>query len=334
MIINFIGNTQFGYVGEVADEAHIARELTALGHEVRLIPRDEWREYVREFPKGKYPHVPDDLKADINIIAKWHHFYDGSFIEKLRELSGAPVLYWVWDFMWDQGIPDWHIKMCQAADLYISNEGGLHPEYKKQGVKSYYFPFDNSDELIIPDTSPTRPYDVVFTGSYLKQGERIEILKYINKHYPVRVYSWNAEEWQKEGFEAYPAVYGQEFAKIIARSKIVLGINVNDYCWGYWSNRVGKVLSTGGFLLQRYVPGMELFLKDGAVYFSTPEEAVEKIKYYLEHEDERELIRQRGFQLGRDNFTSRARVKQLEILIDRFLTVGKDQWNLFQTEIL
>jgi len=107
MIINFVGLFNApGYVGEISDETHLARELERLGHTVRRIPRDAWREYcIENFPEDKYD-VPKDLKEDINLIAKWHHFYDGSFISKLKTASeGAPVFYWVWDFMYDQGFP-------------------------------------------------------------------------------------------------------------------------------------------------------------------------------------------------------------------------------------
>ena len=48
-------------------------------------------------------------------------------------------------------------------------------------------------------------YDVVFPGSYLKQGDRIPMLKEINKEIPVKIFAWNHEEWVKEGFDASPA---------------------------------------------------------------------------------------------------------------------------------
>ena len=127
MIINFVANFQNGYVGEVGDATHLTREIESLGHTVRRIPQDEWREYVIEgFPENKYPNIPKDLKADINIICKWHHLYDGSFIRELRNKSQAPVLYWVWDFMDDQGIPLWHTEMVRAADLYLGNDVRSH----------------------------------------------------------------------------------------------------------------------------------------------------------------------------------------------------------------
>lgn len=321
MIINFVGLfNQPGYIGEISDETHIARELEALGHKVRKIPRDEWREYVIEgYPKNKYRNVPEALYADINLIAKWHHFYDGSFIHALRKQSGAPVFYWVWDWMADGGIIDWHYQMATAADMYLGND--VHDEaYRKAPeINAYYFPFDCYDKEIPRIMKNDQPINVAFFGSWIGQGDRQEWLQMINQEYPVTAFTWNPEAWPKTFQTVNNAVYGDDLAKAIADCKIILGFNVNDHIWGYWSNRVGKVLGLGGFLLQRYVPGMELFLGDACEFFSTPGEAIFKINYYLEYESERKEIAQRGFYWGRDRFTSAARAKQLEVLINRFL---------------
>ena len=326
MIINFVGTFQNGYVGEVADETHIARELEALGHTVRRIPRDAWREYVIEdFPENKYD-VPTELKADINLIAKWHHFTDERFIDALREKSGGPVFYWVWDYMYSGGIPDWHLRMARTADLYLTNEGGLFEEYKKEKVTPYYFPFDVADGDLPRYQIAEKKYEVTFFGSYLGQGERIKYMDYIKKYHNVKIFSWNYEDWKKQGYDAEPAVYGQEFNEKVAQSKIILGFSVEPNSWGYWSNRVGKVLTAGGFLLYQYAPGMELFLEDGAEYFSSPEEAVEKIDHYLLADSEREFTAQKGRILG-DRFTSKARIRQLTILMDRYLKGDPKLWN-------
>lgn len=325
MTINFVGNYQSGYVGEVADETHLAREMEELGHKVRKIPRDAWREYVIEdFPEDKYD-VPKELDADINIIAKWHHFYDERFIDKLREKSKAPVFYWVWDYMWDQGLPDWHHSAVLASDLYLGND--VKAPWYSQMKNCYYFPFDCIDEQIprfqIPEDE--KKYDVTFFGSWIGQGDRQEWLKEINKTNPIKVFSWNYKEWPEE-FDAEPAVYGVEFARKVAESRIVLGFSVEPNCWGYWSNRVGKVLACGGFLLYQYAPGMELFLRDGAEYFSSIEEAREKIDHYLVAETERNLVASVGKEIGRREFTSKQRVKELMILCERFLKTKGAKW--------
>lgn len=318
MKINFVGSFTTGYVGEVADETHLCNELEYIGHEVKRIPRDIWKAYVDG--QNNWPDITDSLKADINVICKWHHFDSEDYVNVLRHRSEAPVFYWVWDYMWDQGVPPFNMEMAKAADLYLSNEAGVFKKYYKD-VNAYYFPFDVSDanlDKVVAD----KKYKVAFFGSYLGQGDRTKWLPEINKAWPVKIFSWNWEEWKNRGFDAEPAVWGMEFAKKVAETKVILGFNVNDHCWGYWSNRVGKVLTTGGFLLQRYVPGMELFLRDGAEYFSSVDECVRKINYFVEHNQERQRIADRGYEIGRDRFTSRARIKELVILIDRYLKGG------------
>lgn len=327
MIINFIGNFKSGYVGEQADQVHLARELEALGHTVRRIPQDEWREYVIEgFPQDKYPNVPKDLKADINLITKWHHFFDGSFINKLREVSGAPVFYWVWDFMWDQGLPEWHVEMVQAADLYLGND--VRAPYYGGLSNAYYFPFDVADGEVTSYVAQAQVQDVAFFGSWIGQGNRQEWLKEINKEYPVTVYSWNYQDWPKEFTDVRPAVYGEAFIQEVRKCKVVLGFSVEPNSWGYWSNRVGKTLLAGGFLLYQYAPGMELFLRDGVEYFNSIEEAKEKIKYFLDNSQERYKIATRGHDLAIDNFTSRARIKELNILMERYLKTNGKGWQI------
>ncbi len=310
--INFVGNFQIGYVGEVADATHLARELEVLGHTVRKIPQDEWREHV--LSGMPFPNVPSELKADINIILKWHHFGEG-FIKQLKQESQAPVLYWCWDYMQNE---DWHLKMIEECDLYSGNDvfSGLYPDNLKD--KLYYFPFDIADGKLPRFQIPEKKYDVVFFGSWIGQGDRQSWLTALSTYIPIKVFSWNWQDWPL-GFNASPAVYGEEFNRTIAESKIILGFSVNPNTWGYWSNRVGKTLLAGGFLLYQYAPGMELFLRDGVEYFSTIEELKEKIDYYLMADTERERIAKIGRMIGLERFTSKARVKDLDILIDRFL---------------
>lgn len=311
MKINLVANFQNGLVGEVGDATHIARELEALGHTVVKVPQDIWKAYVDGEKVGDDWILPE--KADINIICKWHHFNNGSYISKLREDSEAPVFYWVWDYMQNE---PWHLVMVWEADLYLGNDvrSGL---YKDQ-ENAYYFPFDCIDDEIKLETGD-KTYDVAFFGSWIGQGDRQEWLKEINKTNPITVFSWNPQDWPEEFTDVHPAVYGQDFAKEVAKSKVILGFNVEPDSWGYWSNRIGKVMGCKGFLLQQYAPGMELFLRDGAEYFSTIEEAREKIDHYLIADLEREKIAKRGYEIARDKFTSKVRIKELVVLIERFL---------------
>lgn len=324
LTINFVANFGNGYVGEVGDANHLVREMEALGHKVIKVPQDIWKASSDGEIAGGDWVLPE--KADINIICKWHHFGKRDYIDNLKARSGgAPVFYWVWDYMWDQGIPEWHKKMVEASSLYLGND--VRNPFYKLHPNSYYFPFDVADADIVSQLS-NKLYDVSFFGSWIGQGDRQVWLKEINKTNPITVFSWNHLDWPKEFENVAPAVYGEDFAREIAQSKIILGFSVEPNAWGYWSNRVGKVLSQGGFLLQQYAPGMELFLKDGVEYFSTIEEAREKIDHYLIAETERVEIANLGLMIGRMNFTSKQRVKELMILVERYLKTNGEGWQL------
>lgn len=325
MVINWVGNFQNNYVGEQGDSVHLCCELRALGHEVHEVPQDIWKAHCDgEVNEAWNDFLP--VKSDINIITKWHHFSDKKYIEDLRKMSGAPVFYWVWDYMWDQGFPQWHLNMAQAADLYVTNEYGIKRAYAVDGVhKVYYFPFDVCDGSLPIFTNEEKKYDVVFLGSCIGQGHRIEWLTQINEKIPVTCFSWNYEEWEKKGFEAHPAVYGAEFNRVVGQSRVIIGLSVNPDCWGYWSNRVGKVLRAGGSLLYEYAPGMELALGDAVDYFNSPQEAIEKIATNMNHMYMQKK-QAKALMVGH-MFTSKYRINQFVVLIDRFLKTGGKGWD-------
>lgn len=312
MIINFVGNFTNGYSGEVADETHIARSLEELGHTVVRIPRDEWREHVLQ--GNIYPDLPADLHADINIICKWHHFFDGRFIEALRDTSEAPVFYWVWDSI-DLGI-DWHRLMAQEADLYLSGELGRAEEFRKLVIPFYYFQFDCVDGAIPAMHSSRREYGIIYVGSYDNQRGRMDVLREINKATPIHVWGNGWDKWEKDNFICHEPLYGEAINEVISKSLIVLGTSCDPHLFGYWSNRVGRVLRNGAYLLQQYAPGMESFLHDWVEYFSTPQEAIDKIRAfnYMPINTHPEL------------WTSKQKAKDLTILIERYLKEdnGKD----------
>ena len=316
--INFIGGFDKDILGDVADEICITRSLEELGHKVQRVPRDIWKASV-DGRRNKDWDNRLPIKADINIICKWHHFTCGKYIRALRASTDAPVFYWTFDYMKWPNVPGWHLEMAKAANLHLTHEMGDFEHMK--GVKPYYFSGSFADDKI-GRVEAEKIYDVIFTGSYYTMGQRADWVKQINEKHKVKVFSHNHEEWKKNGLEAYPPVYKDEYSKLIAQSKIVLGFNQVDYCYGYWSNRVARVLCVGGFLLHRYVPGMELFLKDGAEYFSSVEEAVAKIGFYLKNADKREEIAARGYNIGLEGFSSLARAKELTILIERYLEGG------------
>ncbi len=75
----------------------------------------------------------------------------------------------------------------------------------------------------------------------------------------------------------------------------------------------------GGFQLADYVPGLEEYYDIGKelACYSNPEEATMLIKYYLENESEREMIRDSGMQKARASYTYSSQLKKVLELIEK-----------------
>lgn len=321
MRINFIGNYKEDILGDVADEIHMARDLARAGNLVNCGDREVWRAYTLGYDVQEDWRSSLDFEADIVLVAKWHLFNDGKYIETLKKRFNCPVVYMVWDRCTSEH--NWNWEMAKAADLYLTNEGGEIAKLRADGVNAYYFPFDAGNGEYGLGTTPNAP-EVVFLGNYMDEGDRVEYLRYIKDYCKLTVFSPRFSAWQSEGIEAYPPIYGEEFNKVVRSAKINLAFSVDDHCWGYWSNRIGRTLAAGGFLMTRYTPGMELFLKDNVEYFSSKEEAVQKILFYLNHPHLIEQMKLKAAHHGQEDFTSIQRMKQLYILLDRYLKGGLD----------
>ena len=83
--------------------------------------------------------------------------------------------------------------------------------------------------------------------------------------------------------------------------------------WEMVKGRHYEINACGGFQLSYYVEGLERQYRIGeeiAIYAS-PEELLEKIRYYLKHEDEREAIAQRGYARTRSDHTMEKRFNHI-----------------------
>jgi len=79
-----------------------------------------------------------------------------------------------------------------------------------------------------------------------------------------------------------------------------------------------EINACGSFQLSYYVEGLERHYQigDEIALYASPEELVEKVCYYLKHEDEREAIAQRGYERTLSEHTMEQRFRQLLGRID------------------
>lgn len=188
----------------------------------------------------------------------------------------------------------YHYELAKVVNyIYISNKTHIKKNEKK-GLKNFKYMPCPTDPYIFKHYKSSKIYDVIFIGNN-NQVSRLGVLKKLTKLFNLKVFGTG---WEKTGLNSGNAVYGKEFSKVCSKAKIVIGIL--DTKWtnleAYFSNRLVNTLATGSFYIQRYTPGLEKVFtnREHLVWYTSENELIELIKYYLINEKEREEIAAEG----------------------------------------
>jgi len=207
------------------------------------------------------------------------------------------------------------LERARRVDIfYITNIGQI-PFLTQNGVNARYLPQACYTDYSYKSNNREYLYDVSFIGNNNKHmGMREMLLKQVSEYYDLHLWG---KRWETgTTYTSHERIFGEKYANVCIRSKIVLDIKSYEYCLlanGYFSNRVFITLGYGGFLLSQKVKGKDEIFEDGKhlVYFETQDELIELIGYYLSHDEEREKIARQGKEYVLQNHTYRIRIAQI-----------------------
>lgn len=187
-------------------------------------------------------------------------------IDKIKQLSGLADLHVSWDNPSLQiNYSDNHLSLWVPQDQFL-----FHPD--KQTI------------------------DINFSGSKHQQ-DRIKYLPFLHQNLPnISIRGGQAEE------RLSPHLY----AFLIRKSKINLNFPLHPFGFDQVKGRVFEILASKSLLLERsnnetkklFIPNKEY------IEFDSPKDALDKVKYFLEHEDQRLNICENGYKKYIETYSS------------------------------
>lgn len=242
------------------------------------------------------------LKNEYNII--WIDkgiFFSKSFLKRIKEsYPSIKIIGYSPDDMGQR-----HNQSAQFLssiteyDLFITTKSYNVPEIKAMGCKEVYFINNAFEDTFhyprVLDKTEFEYYhaDVGFIGAYEKErGESIYYLA--NNFVPVRVFC-NRWPLVHPNIKVLPAIFNENYCKAISATKINLAF-LRKINRDQQTTRSIEIPACGGFMLaERTEEHLQLF-KEGveADFFNSNEEMLDKCRYYLKHDDERQKIAKRG----------------------------------------
>lgn len=126
--------------------------------------------------------------------------------------------------------------------------------------------------------------------------ERLELLKAVSEQYDFKLYTGSCTNCFDESVLGGILSYDKQMPEIFRKSKINLNITLRSITSGM-PLRALDIMGAGGFLLSNYQQELAENFIDGEelVLFDSKEDMLEKIAYYLAHEDKRREIAYNGW---------------------------------------
>lgn len=287
-----MGNFGKSY-GQICDENHIKDGFEKLGIKTFENTIPDQVDLILTFKNNKY--TPEDVK-------EWK--------------KKAPV--WIFSFD-NMDRFNWFYDYAKECDLWLGEELGRRERFITHYLPFYYFPYHAVPPDVFRHIPQAKIYDVVFTGTPYGgdyNPDKFELLKAIQEKYDLHIFGNNKEGWEAQGLNnIHDAVFDEKLSEMLGQAKINIAIS-NVQCEGYWSIRTSQALMCRAFVLARFTPQMEKELKDNVAYFQDIPDCLDKIKYYLENESEREKIASKGHYFANNYLTTEQRLKELLILYE------------------
>lgn len=152
----------------------------------------------------------------------------------------------------------------------------------------------------------------LYLGNKVTEQERLRLLKRVSEEYRLDLYTGSDISLLPQANFRGLAKTMTEMPKIFHLSKINLNFTSKPIRTGL-PLRIWDILGAGGFVLTNFqteIPEYFEIGKDLETYASE-EELIQKIGYYLEHEEERREVARNGYQKAKEQYSLEMRVKQI-----------------------
>lgn len=307
MRITFLGNFGVDY----STESHHAKSLESLGHEVIRLQE----------PKASATAIADEAsRSELFVWVHTHGWDTAGIADALRRIreAGVPIITYHLDLYmplprrWQQYRDDPYML---ALDHFFTVDPKMADWLNTNTpTRGHYLPAAVfGEECYISDQPSPHANDVVFVGSRGYHPEwpyRPQLIQWLRDTY--------GEQFTHVGGDGDTGtIRGAELNAVYANSKVAVGDTLcPDFDYpGYWSDRVYETLGRGGMIVHPYIDGMEQVF-DNARHlrfypFGDFDQLEAIINHNLDHDDEREWIRDQGHRYVKANHTYAHRWQQI-----------------------
>lgn len=278
--------------------------ITSLPYAYRLLGRSPWVQQI-VLAQVKYYHPDIVYVQDLSILTP-------STMRKIKSL-GIMLVGQI-------ACPLPVRAQLTPFDLILTSFPHYVDKFRKMGINSEYYKIGFDERLPKLIGKQKRKYEVSFVGSFSPHhAEGTKILEQLSQKVPIHVWGQGLSKSSPLYKNYHGEAWGKEMYKVLGSSKIVINRHIGVA--GKYANnmRLFEATGMGAMLITDYKENLNQFFKVDSeiVAYSSPTDLLKKVKYYLNHEQERAKIAKKGQIRTMQEHTYQHRIKELLTIINR-----------------
>lgn len=219
----------------------------------------------------------------------------------------------------------WYKQVGQKIQLTLFTNTNDVLQCRKHGVNADFLQVGFDNNIFYPDKKINPEDKITFCANNYKGSEcnfplsdyRVNVVNHLNQKYNSR-FTVYGKNWQTCGIQT-SYILPQKEALLYRGSAI--NLSISNYCrQNYFSDRLLRIMASGGFALSHYYPGIEKDFTPGVHldYFKNIAQLDAKIDYYLKNHQKRKQIAATGCQYVHKTYSWDAFVAGLKTLIEKY----------------
>ena len=231
---------------------------------------------------------------DLLIAQTWASVIEPTIFSRIRNVFDTVVI----NISMDDRHQYWGAKvngeregtfpLIPHIDLTLTAAPECVAWYEKEGCPALFFPEASDPDIFHPMPELPKLYEVCFVG--LRYGIREKIVKGLQKA-GILVAAYGAG-WDGGRLDT------KDVPQLFAQSKIVLGVGTIGHCEDFYAFKMRDFDGpmSGSCYVTHDNPDLQLVYKVGEdiVTYRSVDDCIDKVRWYLSHEDERERVAQAG----------------------------------------
>lgn len=210
-------------------------------------------------------------------------------------------------------------------DLILTSFPHYVDRFKKIGIQSEYFKIGFEETILPLLKKQEAQHDAVFIGGFSRHHNKvIETFEYLARNTSIDFWGYGWRKLPENSLiraRHHGSAWGIDMYTILHNSKISINRHI-DVAENYANNmRLYESTGVGTLLITDHKDNIGDLFKVGEeiVTYRTKEELLDKIKYYLTHEEERARIARAGQQRTLRDHTYAMRMKELVAILNKYI---------------